>query len=200
MNQSCDNAILEDVFSNTDVLYAYMDTDFNFIRVNRAYAEADGREPDFYVGRNHFDLFPYGENEAIFRRVVETGEPYIAKAKAFEYAEHPERGVSYWDWTLHPIRGESGELHAVLLSLTNSTERKRVEEALRESEDNWRTLVKNIPDLVATLSPDGGILAVNHTLSGDPVDEAIGSFISRPARAIHRVDADGTHAREARFV
>ena len=61
---------------------------------NRAYAEAGELTSEFHVGKNHFVLFPNEENEQIFRKVVETGEPYSAYAKPFEYAEHPERGVT----------------------------------------------------------------------------------------------------------
>ena len=39
-------------------MIAYMDRDFNFIRVNRAYAETNGHKPEFFVGKNHFDLYP----------------------------------------------------------------------------------------------------------------------------------------------
>lgn len=144
-HQSNDVEILESVFSATDVLYACMDTNFNFIRVNRAYAEADGRDPEFYVGKNHFDLFPCKDNRAIFNRVVETGEPHSAKAKAFEYAEHPERGVSYWDWTLHPVKDSSGKVEAVVLCLQNANERVEAERKLRQSESRLSTAVESLP-------------------------------------------------------
>ena len=36
------NEILEKIFSTTYLLIAYLDRDFNFIYVNRAYAEAGG--------------------------------------------------------------------------------------------------------------------------------------------------------------
>ncbi len=124
--------LLERMFSAMDLMVAYMDRDFNFIRVNRAYAEADGREPPFYVGKNHFDLFPNAENQAIFRRVVETGEPYAVLAKPFVYIEHPERGVTYWDWNLQPIKATEGPVTGVVLSLVNVTERVRAEEAIRQ--------------------------------------------------------------------
>ncbi|NIQ78404.1 MAG: hypothetical protein GTN93_10000, partial [Anaerolineae bacterium] len=75
---------------------------------NRAYAEADDREPSFFPGKNHFDLYPNPENQEIFQRVVETGQPYFTYAKPFEYSEHPERGVSYWDWSLVPIKDLEG--------------------------------------------------------------------------------------------
>ncbi|HEX9076345.1 MAG TPA: GAF domain-containing protein, partial [Anaerolineae bacterium] len=97
------NELLETMFSSVDLCIAYLDRYFNFIRVNRAYAQADGREPEFYPGKNHFILYPNAENEAIFRSVVETGEPYAVYAKPFENAEHSERGVTYWDWNLQPI-------------------------------------------------------------------------------------------------
>jgi PAS domain-containing protein len=75
------NELLERVFSSIDLMVAYMDRDFNLIRVNRAYAHADGREPGFYPGKNHFSLFPNAENEAIFRSVVETGEQERAQRR-----------------------------------------------------------------------------------------------------------------------
>ena len=123
--------LLEKIFSTTHMLIAYMDTDFNFIRVNRAYAAADGREPEFFVGKNHFDLYSYEGNQSIFRRVVEKGEPHTAYAEPFEYAEHPERGVTYWDWTLHPVKKASGKVEGLLLGLVNVTERIKTEERLR---------------------------------------------------------------------
>lgn len=129
------NELLESVFSNIYVLIAYMDRDFNFIRVNRKYAEADGRDPDFYVGKNHFDLFPNEENEAIFRNVVETGEPYFVYAKPFVYAEHPERGVTYWDWSLQPVKDARGQVQGLVLSLVDVTEKELLQaEAMRASQ------------------------------------------------------------------
>jgi PAS domain-containing protein len=99
------NELLERVFSSIDLLIAYMDKEFNFIRVNKAYAEADERDPEFFVGKNHFALYPNEENEAIFKKVVETGEPVFLYGKPFAYAEHPERGTTYWDWSLQPVKG-----------------------------------------------------------------------------------------------
>ncbi|MBI5142654.1 MAG: PAS domain-containing protein [Nitrospirae bacterium] len=124
------NEMVEKIFSMTTTCIAYMDRDFNFIRVNKMYADADGNEPEYFIGRNHFELYPNEENEAIFRKVVETGEQHIAKAKPFEYRFHPERGTSHWDWSLTPIREQGGEVEAVLLSLVNVSERIIAQEEL----------------------------------------------------------------------
>lgn len=133
------NQLLETIFAHTHMLVAYLDPEFNLIRVNRAYAKADEREPSFFTGKNHFDLYPNAENEAIFRRVVETGEPYFAYAKPFEYSEHPERGMSYWDWSLVPIKNAEGTVTGLVLTLVDITERVRAQEALRRSEERYAT-------------------------------------------------------------
>ncbi|MCP4657215.1 MAG: response regulator [bacterium] len=126
--------LLESILDNANMLVAFMDEQFNFIKVNRTYAEADEKEPDFFPGKNHFDLFPGAENEEIFRRVLKTGEPYYVLAKPFEYEDNPERGVSYWDWSLIPIKDSAGLTVGVVLTLANATERYRAEKALQENE------------------------------------------------------------------
>jgi PAS domain S-box-containing protein len=146
--------LLEKVFSSVDIMIAYMDKDFNFIRVNRAYALADEREPEFYVGKNHFVLFPSKENEQIFRKVVETGEPYSVYAKLFEYAEHPERGATYWDWSLQPVRETDGTVGGVVLSLVNVTERVRAEEAVKAERQRFHDVLEVLPAYVVLLRPD----------------------------------------------
>ena len=65
------NILLEQIFATTEFMIAYLDADFNFIRVNRAYAAAaEGCDPKFFEGKNHFALYPNSENETIFRKVV----------------------------------------------------------------------------------------------------------------------------------
>lgn len=125
------NEVVERIFSMTTTCIAYLDRGFNFLRVNRQYALADKKPPEFYAGKNHFELFPSEDNEAIFRRVVETGEQYEARAKPFQYEGHPERGISYWDWTLTPVKDRAGKVDALILSLIDVTDRIAAQEELR---------------------------------------------------------------------
>lgn len=127
-----DREVLEGIFSGIHYLVAYLDRDFNFIRVNEAYAKAGGKSPSFFVGKNHFDLYPHDENQGIFRRVIETGEPYHAFAKAFEYLDRPELGKTFWDWSLVPVKQVDGKVGRVLLTLIDVTERKRSEEEIKD--------------------------------------------------------------------
>lgn len=124
--------LLERYFSSIDTLIAYMGRDFNFIRVNDSYARAAGHSPEFFIGKNHFELYPHEENQAIFQRVVETGEPFVVQEKPFEFPEYPERGVTYWNWALQPVREPGGGIQGLVLSLVDVTERKRAEIQLEE--------------------------------------------------------------------
>jgi PAS domain S-box-containing protein len=159
------NEVFEKILSTTHMAVAYLDRDFNFIRVNRAYAGADGHDEAFFAGKNHFDLYPHPENEAIFRRVVETGEPFTAIAKGFEYPEHPERGVTHWDWTLHPVKDNTGAVEGLLLCLLDVTERVRGVKALHETKRLLESTLASLADAVFVVEPSSRrIIACNPAL------------------------------------
>ncbi len=153
--------ILENIFSSTQVLFAYLDTSFNFIRVNRAYAGADGRTPEYFVGKNHFDLYPDKENERIFRNAVETGHIHSVREKPFVYANRPERGVTYWDWNLIPVKSAAGKVEGLLLCLFDVSKRVHIEEALRKSEAHFRRVFDESPLGAAIVGLDYHFRRVN---------------------------------------
>ncbi|NJP06277.1 MAG: PAS domain-containing protein [Chloroflexaceae bacterium] len=146
--------LFERLFSTIHIAIAYMDCDFTFIRVNHAYAAADKREPSFFVGKNHFDLYPYAENEAIFRQVVATGQAYTDYAKAFVYTNNPERGTTYWDWTLQPIIHITGRIEGLVLSLIDVTQRVLSEQELHARREYFRVIADFTHDWEFWLNPD----------------------------------------------
>ena len=143
------NQLVNTVLDSVPVMIAYMDTQMNFMRVNQAYAQADYRTPEYFIGRNHFELYPHAENEKIFYRVVETGEAYTCKSKPFEYVCHPERGISHWDWTLSPVKDADGHVLGVVLSLLNVSEHIGAVEALQVSEKKLRDLNQSLDREIA---------------------------------------------------
>jgi diguanylate cyclase (GGDEF)-like protein/PAS domain S-box-containing protein len=122
--------LAETFFSHSVACLVILDRDYNFIRVNQAYAHACRRDIDTFAGHNHFELYP-SDTKAIFDEVVHTKRSHVTFTRAFEFADQPERGVTYWDWTLVPVLDGGGEIEYLVFSLVEVTERKRAEEALR---------------------------------------------------------------------
>lgn len=142
------NEILERMFETTHFHVVLLDTKFNFIRVNKAYADVCGFPPEYFIGKNHFDLYPSEEVESKFRRVVETGVPYTVYSRPFEFPGKPERGVTYWDLAVYPVNGASGKVEGLLFTLLDVTERKKAEKVLWETRLFLDSIIENIPAMM----------------------------------------------------
>ncbi len=136
---------LEAVIENTNTLIAYLDQDMNFLMANDAYVAGSGYTREELIGRYHFDLFPNEENEAIFKRVRDTGQPLEFKAKPFEYLEQPWRGVTYWDWKLAPVKDAACRVIGLVLSLVEVTETIR-SERLSGTLNSLNTIINSTHD------------------------------------------------------
>ncbi|HEX2981123.1 MAG TPA: PAS domain S-box protein, partial [Anaerolineaceae bacterium] len=155
--------ILERFFSITDLLIAYLDTNFTFIRVNQVFAQAEGGHPENYVGKNYFDLHPHPRIQAIFENVVYSGKPYNAYEEPFIAARGSPHELSYWDWSLLPIKDTAGRVIAELLVLTNVTARKKAQTRLLESETRFRAVFDQTFQYIALMDPSGIVQLINQT-------------------------------------
>lgn len=122
-------------FTHTQIVF--LDPEFNFIRVNEAYARGTGHPVDFFPGKNHFDIYP-SEAKAIFEEVVETKKPFQTFARPFEFPDDPARGVTHWDWTLVPVLDSQGEVELLVFSLTDVTAAERARRELERSRTRLR--------------------------------------------------------------
>lgn len=198
--------LLQVVMENTRTHLAYLDPQFNFVLANAAYAQGSGHAKAELVGRNHFDLFPNRDNQAIFQRVVDTGQPVELHAKPFEFADQPWRGVTYWDWALVPVKDQHGQVQGLAFSLENVTESVKAAEELRRARDELeqrvqertqelaqanedlrrasaynRSLIEASLDPLVTIGLDGRITDVNTAtehVTGRPRVELIGTDFS----------------------
>lgn len=111
----------------------YLDTKFNFVHVNEAYAKSCGFTPKEMVGKNLFKLYnSYDETESIFRKVCKTGTAVEFRDSPFILPNQPQRGVTYWDWTLKPVKDQSDKVVGLVLSMIETTERRKVQQQLKE--------------------------------------------------------------------
>jgi PAS domain S-box-containing protein len=153
VDERTDKLILDTIFANIHFLVAYMDVDFNFVQVNNAYARAGGHPPEFFVGKNHFDLYPNKENEVIFREVMKTGKAYHAYEKPFTYPVQAEKRITYWDWSAHRIKGKDETVQGLILCLVDVTERRQTKEELEEIQETFHLVTESMDDVFWMSTP-----------------------------------------------
>jgi PAS domain S-box-containing protein len=124
--------LLDCIFDSAFICIALLDLRFNVLRVSRSYANACGRTMKELAGRNHFEWFP-SEAKAVFEEVVARGEVYAARAVPSLFPDHSGRGMTYWDWTLSPVRGEDGEVEMLIFRMYDVTQWRRAEERLQQA-------------------------------------------------------------------
>jgi PAS domain S-box-containing protein len=185
--------ILQTIMENTPAQLALLDPEFNFVRVNAAYAEGTGLSREELIGRNHFDLFPDLENQAIFQGVRDVGRPVSYRARPFEYPAQPERGATYWDWTLVPVQDMPGENQGLVLSLADVTEqvftRDERERLLAEAQEQrqqtevanrlLQALIETMP-IGVVVAEGNGTLVVSNAAAQDILGGPVTGEITRP--------------------
>jgi len=146
--------ILEAFFAHTLTPLVILDPNFNFIRVNEAYAKACQKDISEFEGHNHFEFYPDAENRRIFETAVRTKTPYQAVAKPFTFPDHPEWGVTYWDWVLFPLLDERGEVEYLVFSLKDVTESQLAQEKIQSERHRLHTVLETLPAYVCLITPD----------------------------------------------
>lgn len=87
-------------------------------------------------------------------------------------------GKSWFLTGVEPVRDEDGEVIAMQLISVDITDRKRMEQAMRESEEKARALLNATTDMAVLMDTQGIMLAVNKAGAeklGKVVDELVGT-------------------------
>jgi PAS domain S-box-containing protein len=121
-----------------------------------------------------------------WRVALATGEPLEAEARL-------RRIHGDYRWLLIravPLRDESGKIIKWYGTQTDITKRKQAEEAVRQSEARWRSLVSSSPDFIALHDREGRCLFLNRYAKGFTEKEVVGKmsfdFISPESIEIYR--------------
>jgi PAS domain S-box-containing protein len=76
----------------------------------------------------------------------------------------PDEDASVFDLSLSPIAGGGGQALAKVLVVRDVTEQRRVEEAFRDSEKNFRTLFDTVDGIIVVATLEGGIVHANRAV------------------------------------
>ncbi len=140
----------------------FKDTASRFLRVNKALAEACGlADPAQAVGKTDFDFFPEALARSAYedeQEIIRTGQAVVGKdEKAFAKGSH----VGWVSTTKMPLRDRDGAIIGTFGVSRHITSLKRAEEALRASEQRFRTFVDHATDAFFLFDDQHVILDVN---------------------------------------
>jgi PAS domain S-box-containing protein len=138
---------------------AMFDTEMRYLSVSRRWLSDYGLGGNNPVGKSHYDIFPEmtAEWREAHRRGL-AGEVLRAEADRFDRADG---SVQWVRWEIRPWHTAAGEVGGIVIFAEDITERKKAEEALRESETQFRTLADSIPNLAWWANADGYITWYN---------------------------------------
>lgn len=132
-----------------------------FVRWNRAGEQITGRTRQEFLGKSDYDFFPPAEADFFVAKDRET----LASGQALDIPEEPIQTLDGSVRWLHtrkvPISGADGKPEFLLGISEDITERKKQDEALRESEERYRDLFENASDLIQSVRADGRYEYVN---------------------------------------
>ena len=158
----------------TPVVLARLSRDLRYVFVNRACAELYHRPRKEFIGKPIVEMM----GKEAFDRI----RPYVEKVLRGEQVQYeteipyPHIGSRFMHIEYVPERNAQGEVVGWIASVQDFTERKKVEEALRESEARLQALFHSAIDAILVANDAGQYVDANPAacgLLGYPSDELL---------------------------
>jgi len=148
-----------------------IDPDGTILSVNEAGAQRLNATVAGLTGRNAFDFFPNETSESrkqMIDRVLTMGKPV-------HYDDY-RQGI-WFDNSIYPVFDERGQVSRLVVIANDVTERRRMVEALRASEERYRGLAETAQDMIFIIDLEDTIQYVNTSAAqafGLPVSDLTG--------------------------
>ncbi len=161
-----DHRRLEEVYrsvveSTSDSIYM-VDKECRYLFMNNQHLSRLGLPAEQIIGKRYSE-FHSPEQDKVFAEAV---NKVFSTGESIQHEHRSERDKRYFLRTFSPVkdRGPNGEITRVVIISTDITERRLDEEAIRESEQKYRTIIENIEDGYHELDFSGNIVFFNDSL------------------------------------
>lgn len=147
-----------------------------FTFVNEALCKMIGYSRKELIGK-HFASFLHSEDKQRILKVFLNAWKHPTEKPSLRFRVVHKKGHVIHMYSTPTLYRRSGKILGFNAIIADITERKQMEESLRESEDRYRSIVELAPDGVVTVDMGGIITSVNaafSTISGYSKDEIIG--------------------------
>lgn len=135
-----------------DAFYA-VDSQWRFIYVNKEYEYLQNRRKEDLLGKNVWELFPYGKKLRFYREYERVMREQVS-AHFEEY--NPDNGM----WVqVNAYPTHSG---GIAIYFTDITKSKQTEEQIFRDEQNLRAIINNTPDIIWSMDRNQAIISANH--------------------------------------
>lgn len=144
-------------FNSIPDLISIHDRNYRIIRANKAFADFLGMRMEEVIGKTCYEVIHKTKapvEACPFMQVLKNREK--STSELFE----PRLGV-YLEVTAAPLYNEAGEVMGIVHVAKDVTVRRKMEEALKSSENKFKTLFESSRDAIMLLTPDKGFFSGN---------------------------------------
>lgn len=161
-------SLLNNFFDSTPVGMSLLDTQLRFWQINETLAQIDGLTAQEHIGKTIREILPNLADviEPLYQQVLNTGQPILNREVRGEVPSQP--GIPrYWIVSYFPIFGLDRKIYALGAVVIEITDRKQIEESLRQRTEEIQAVLQAFPDMLFCVNSDGLIVDYKAAITQD---------------------------------
>ena len=147
------------LIENAPVALAMFDTEMRYLAYSQRWAIEYQQEGKDLIGHNHYAIFP--DLPEYLRLAHAQGLAGEIVREAEDYVVLPNGSSGWSSWEVRPWYKADDTVGGIVIFVQDISERKNAVEALTRSEQQYRTIVEDLTELVVRAGADGTIHFAN---------------------------------------